>query len=193
VLDSPEGVCAGQVEFEYPATSVPFSKCSHSVQLTALLTRSSFTDTAPIIATSCSTPCLLHRALPAQTHSNILPRHPTYTLISTPAPTQPRTSHLSVVPLPSPRTIQIQHTTALHRRCLCWQVLWSSARRLRLDKHLPPSRFHPRTPRHRVDWATDSPVASLSPLGSVVRRRRRIRLQGSTVHILRIAANPPDP
>ena len=95
-------------------------KCSHSVQLTALLTRSSFTDTAPIIATSCSTPCLLHRALPAQTHSNILPRHPTYTLISTPAPTQPRTSHLSVVPLPSSRTIQIQHTRAVHRWCLCW-------------------------------------------------------------------------
>jgi hypothetical protein len=93
-------------------------KCSHSVQLNALLTRSSFTDTAPIIATSCSTPCLLHRALPAQTHSHILPRHPTYTLISTPAPTQPRTPHLSVVPLPSTRTIQIQHTTAMHQGAL---------------------------------------------------------------------------
>jgi hypothetical protein len=27
MLDSPEGVCAGQVGFEYPATSVPFSNC----------------------------------------------------------------------------------------------------------------------------------------------------------------------
>jgi hypothetical protein len=26
MLDSPEGVCAGQVGFKYPATSVPFSK-----------------------------------------------------------------------------------------------------------------------------------------------------------------------
>jgi hypothetical protein len=25
MLDSPEGVCAGQAGFEYPATSVPFS------------------------------------------------------------------------------------------------------------------------------------------------------------------------
>jgi hypothetical protein len=25
MLDSPEGVCAGQIGFEYPATSVPFS------------------------------------------------------------------------------------------------------------------------------------------------------------------------
>src|SRR5215216_7257099 len=36
VLDSPEGVCAGQAGFEYPATSVPFSKCSPGVQLSAL-------------------------------------------------------------------------------------------------------------------------------------------------------------
>jgi hypothetical protein len=27
MLDSPEGVCAGQAQFEYPATSVPFSSC----------------------------------------------------------------------------------------------------------------------------------------------------------------------
>jgi hypothetical protein len=33
----------------------------------------------------------------------------------------------SVVPLPSSRTLQLQHTTAVHRRCLCWQVLRSSA------------------------------------------------------------------
>jgi hypothetical protein len=26
MLDSPEGICAGQAGFEYPATSVPFSK-----------------------------------------------------------------------------------------------------------------------------------------------------------------------
>ena len=29
MLDSPEGVCAGQLGFEYPATSVLFSMCSH--------------------------------------------------------------------------------------------------------------------------------------------------------------------
>jgi hypothetical protein len=40
---------------------------------------------------------------------------PISTLISTPAPTRLRTPHLSVVPLPSPRTIQIQHTTAVRR------------------------------------------------------------------------------
>jgi hypothetical protein len=45
---------------------------------------------------------------------------------ATPAPHQHGHTHqphsarpyLSVVPLPSPRTIQIQHTTALHRRCV---------------------------------------------------------------------------
>ena len=37
VLDSPERVCAGQMRFEYPATSVLFSKCSHGVQVSALL------------------------------------------------------------------------------------------------------------------------------------------------------------
>jgi hypothetical protein len=42
MLDSPEGVCAGQSWSEYPATSVPFSKCSPSVQLNALLTRPEF-------------------------------------------------------------------------------------------------------------------------------------------------------
>ena len=42
---------------------------------------------------------------------NTLPRPP----ISTPSPARPRTSHLSVVPLPSTRTIQIQHTTAVRR------------------------------------------------------------------------------
>lgn len=51
--------------------------------------------------------------------------------------------------------------TAVHRRCLCWQVPWSSARRLRLDEHLPPSRFHPRTPWRRVDWATGLTRGSL--------------------------------
>jgi hypothetical protein len=28
MLDSPDGVCAGQARFEYPATSVLFSMCS---------------------------------------------------------------------------------------------------------------------------------------------------------------------
>ena len=31
MLDSLEGICAGQVGLEYPATSVPFSKCSSNV------------------------------------------------------------------------------------------------------------------------------------------------------------------
>jgi hypothetical protein len=29
MLDSPEGACPGQARFEYPATSVLFSMCSH--------------------------------------------------------------------------------------------------------------------------------------------------------------------
>jgi hypothetical protein len=33
MLDSPEGVCAGQIGFEYPATSVPFSRRGGSVVL----------------------------------------------------------------------------------------------------------------------------------------------------------------
>jgi hypothetical protein len=32
MLDSPERVCAGQVRFEYPATSVPFSKTSKGLR-----------------------------------------------------------------------------------------------------------------------------------------------------------------
>jgi hypothetical protein len=36
MLDSPEGVCAGQARFEYPATFVLFGKCSLDVQLNAL-------------------------------------------------------------------------------------------------------------------------------------------------------------
>jgi hypothetical protein len=39
------------------------------------------------------------------------PQHP----ISTPSPARPRTPSPSVVPLPSTRTIQIQHTTAVRR------------------------------------------------------------------------------
>jgi hypothetical protein len=37
MLDSPEGVCAGQARFEYPATSVPFSMSSvaYGAQTTA--------------------------------------------------------------------------------------------------------------------------------------------------------------
>ena len=37
MLDSPEGVCAGQVGFEYPATSVPFSMCSRDTARTPLV------------------------------------------------------------------------------------------------------------------------------------------------------------
>jgi hypothetical protein len=32
MLDSPQGVCAGQVEFEYPATSVPSSKSAYTAK-----------------------------------------------------------------------------------------------------------------------------------------------------------------
>jgi hypothetical protein len=32
MLDSPEGVCAGQAGFEYPATSVPFSNSFNGSQ-----------------------------------------------------------------------------------------------------------------------------------------------------------------
>ena len=40
MLDSSEGVCPGQARFEYPATSVLFSMCSHRVQLCILILRS---------------------------------------------------------------------------------------------------------------------------------------------------------
>jgi hypothetical protein len=40
MLDSSEGICAGQSGFEYPATFVPFSKCSLGVQLSALFAAS---------------------------------------------------------------------------------------------------------------------------------------------------------
>jgi hypothetical protein len=58
----------------------------------------------------------LYRHLLAHTHltmlslSNSLPPHPHSLTSLTPAPT-----HLSVVPLPSPRTLQLQHTTAVRR------------------------------------------------------------------------------
>jgi hypothetical protein len=50
MLDSSEGICAGQSGFEYPATSVPFSKCSVGVQLSGLPTRSNSPITALIQA-----------------------------------------------------------------------------------------------------------------------------------------------
>jgi hypothetical protein len=100
-------------------------KCSHSVQLNALLTRSSFTDTAPIIATSCSTPCLLHRALPAQTHSP----HPTsapYLHSHQHSRTNP-TPHTS--PFRSPIALHSYHPNPTHE---------SSAPRRSLDRGVPP-------------------------------------------------------
>jgi hypothetical protein len=39
MLDSPEGVCAGQAGSEYPATSVPFSKVNREGQITERFTR----------------------------------------------------------------------------------------------------------------------------------------------------------
>jgi hypothetical protein len=39
MLDSLEGICPGQAGLEYPATSVPFSKCSLGVQLSAHFAR----------------------------------------------------------------------------------------------------------------------------------------------------------
>ena len=41
MLDSPKGVCPGQVRFEYPATSVPFSKLSWAELQGAFLLRTS--------------------------------------------------------------------------------------------------------------------------------------------------------
>jgi hypothetical protein len=52
-----------------------------------------------------------HRLPPARMHIITQPQHP----ISAPSPARPRTPHVSVVPLPSPRTIQIQHTRAVRQ------------------------------------------------------------------------------
>ena len=91
----------------------------------------------------------------------------------------------SVVPLPSSRTLQLQHTTAVHRRCLCWQVLRSSAASWASEHHRHLG--HPRTARRRVDWATDSPVANLLPIRLSRCARRRIWLQGSNIPMPPIA------
>jgi hypothetical protein len=45
---------------------------------------------------------------------------------STPAPTRPRMPHLSVVPLPSARTLQLQHTTAVRRGAASCQAVLRS-------------------------------------------------------------------
>src|SRR5215211_2269483 len=53
---------------------------------------------------------------------------PRYTSIPLALPQQPdpAPTHLSVVPLPSSRTIQIQHTTAVHQGCICCGGWWRS-------------------------------------------------------------------
>jgi hypothetical protein len=56
-------------------------KCSHSVQLNALLTRSGFIDPTPTLAVSCGKPYSLHRHLPAQT-----PLHPYLSTLPAPPP-----------------------------------------------------------------------------------------------------------
>ena len=64
-------------------------KCSNDLKLSALPMRP---ESHRHCADHCrlrDTPTFLYRHLPAQTHSNILPQHPTYTLISISAPTRP--------------------------------------------------------------------------------------------------------
>jgi hypothetical protein len=56
-----------------------------------------------------------HHHLPAQTHSTILPQHPLPPSSALPHQTNPALPHLSFVSLPSPRTIQIQRTTAVRQ------------------------------------------------------------------------------
>jgi hypothetical protein len=70
-----------------------------------------------------------HRLPPARMHSTTLHQPP----ISTPAPTRPHTPHLSVVPLPSPRTLQLQHTRAVRRG-----AAWPPAERLSLNPPIWP-------------------------------------------------------
>jgi hypothetical protein len=108
-------------------------------------------------------PTFLYRHLPAQTHSNILPQHPTYILISTPAPTRPRTPHLSVVPLPSPRTIQIQHTRAVRRG-----AAWPLAER-------PSSCLTARSAVSRTDRAASPPSLHGTPSAAGAVRRNTVR------------------
>jgi hypothetical protein len=123
-------------------------KCSLCVQLSALFTRrdpASTKGTIPPFAPRI----WLNTAL----YLHICP-----TTNATPAPQQHsrtnRTPHpsASVVPLPSSRTIQIQHTRqqCTDGACIGWGT-WSGAR-LRLVRHPPPSRSHP-LPQHpfRVD------------------------------------------
>jgi hypothetical protein len=151
MLDSPEGVCAGQAGSEYPATSVPFSKCSLHAPRSRSHQRHHSTFRASHLAQ--------HRPLPAH-----LP-----TTNATPAPQQhSRTNPTphpspSVVPLPSTRTIQLQHTTAMHRRCLCWQVLWeqrAASWASERHRHLGPSanRAAPRRLGYGLAMANLSPL-----------------------------------
>jgi hypothetical protein len=108
-----------------PSTVKAEVKWSHRVQLNALMMRSRLADTAPIIAAPAAHPTLLtavyqHEHTPASYlgTTNIpsaFPYHP-----------DPHTSS-SVVPLPSSRTIQIQHTTAVRRG-----ASWTAAYHLQL-------------------------------------------------------------
>jgi hypothetical protein len=95
--------------------------CSLCVQLSALFTRR---DPAP---TEGTIPLPAPR-ISLNTPSTCTSAHNqcSSSTTSTPTPTGPRTPYLSVVPLPSPRTIQIQHTTAVRRGAASCRVVLRS-------------------------------------------------------------------
>ena len=118
-----------------------------------------------------------HRLLPAH-----LP-----TTNATPAPQQHSRTNLtphssaSVVPLPSPRTLQLQHTTAVHQS--------AHGRQGAVERLVVPvasqaptaSSVHPRAEQHvsRVDrWRTRPRASSAHCRSSAQRSRRKIRVQG---------------
>jgi hypothetical protein len=69
MLDSPEGVCAGQVGFEYPATSIPFSNSSEQAN-TSLRYGQPRDDQGRVIARSCQVP-----SIPSGRGTRVLHRH----------------------------------------------------------------------------------------------------------------------
>jgi hypothetical protein len=87
---------------------------------------SRLTEIALITTVSCTSSRPLYRHLPAHTHATMLPQHLTTTSISPPYQPDSAPASLSVVPLPSPRTLQLQHTRAVRRGAAsCRAVLCS--------------------------------------------------------------------